>query len=146
MQAGSKGLYDLCQTVFGAAFLTVLFANHSYIATPLHVVSRLEDLTWRGNKVMESEITDNSGWIKYIGWCIVCCETLFVVLSNASPIRGTTVFYIDETMLLMAILAPQYLSVMIGVWLALYKMICGCVSTSHPRNFPAEPFEIRVQR
>jgi hypothetical protein len=124
--------------------LPVLFANHSFIATPLHVIARLEDLSWRGNKVMTSEKTINSGWIKNLGWYVIEFETIFVLLSDASPIRGIAVFRINPKTFVNVIIFPQYASVAIGVLAAVINFVRAFCFSSEAR--PISPLkEIKIQ-
>jgi hypothetical protein len=124
------GVSNLLKTIIAGLFLPVLFGNHQYISTPLHVVSRLDDLTWRGNKVMQSEITKRAGWTKISGWMIVISQSVFILLSDASPIKYTSMFKVNQYWFISVVLAPQILPLVIGVWLALINQFGCCTKTT----------------
>ena len=121
--AGISNSKNLTRTCVLAFFTPILFSAHQFNSTPLHVASRFQDLTWRGNKVMQSESTKHSGWVKWwCGWSIVFTETLFVGLSQCSPIHGMRFFHIDKIGFVIALLIPQIFPIVIGSFLALQNL------------------------
>ena len=137
----------MIKTAVLSGFLPLFYAIHMYTASPLHVAARLQDLTWRGNKVMQSEETMDSKWVKYLGWIIVSVESLFIVCSSASPVRGLKFlqcFHIHKSAFIVVILAPQFLMLTIGSFLMFQNMFKSAarfltqhseVSTSSPLPF-----------
>lgn len=116
-----KGITNLfSSTVFAGLLLPVLYGNHQYISTPLHVASRLSDLTWHGNKVMQSEKTKRAEWTRFVGWACVVTQTIFILLSNVSPLKWwmDPCFTINKAAFVIIVLLPQVAPLVIGFSLA----------------------------
>jgi hypothetical protein len=126
--AGYKSITALLRTCVLSFFTPLLFSMHQYNSTPLHVATRIQDLKWRGNKVMQSEITKHSSWTQYVGWLIVLIHTAFVLLSQASPLAFTKTVYVSAISFVIFLLAPQVVPLVVGFWLCIEYFIRECRS------------------
>lgn len=124
--AGFSSISALLRTCIASFFTPILFSMHQYNSTPLHVVARLEDLTWRGNKVMQSEVTKHSWWTQYCGWTVVVIDTLFILGTQASPLNFTRYVYVDKVGFVIFLLFPQLIPMALGFWLFVeyYLRVC----------------------
>ena len=137
LQSGARMIINIVHTALYSLFTPLLFAGHQYNATPLHVASRLQDLTWRGNKVMQSEHTVNSAWVKYCAWIIIFIETMVVLLSNASPIAATRVYHVNIEVFTLFILASQFAGIAVGFWLCFENGVRAfCRFVTKDRSLP----------
>ena len=133
--AGYKSITNLLMTCTMSFFTPILFSMHQYNSTPLHVATRLQDLTWRGNKVMASELTKHSAWTQWVGWVIVLIDTAFVLLTQASPVAFTKCIYVDKVGFVIFLLAPQIVPMALGFWLCIEYFIRSlCEYVFSPRK------------